>query len=120
MATQNYVILSQEEITSKITGKPCVKITLVGATDRKEYITYIDSGNYNEVNWQHITRNPTHGFVLRNLKIKTHKGKEMINADSKPMILAEDDNSDRILTTLKDVWQEQDHKEKNNFRGLFE
>ena len=117
---QNYVILEQTESLSKITGRPCVKIVLVGAGDRKQYTTYIDSNNHNHKQWQHITGNPTHGFVLRNLRVKVHKDKLLVDADSRPIIAAEDETPDRILDTLKDVWLEQDSKKQDLHRRLFE
>jgi len=116
---QNYVVLSQEPGTSGITGKPYVKITLVGTRDRDEYITYIDSSNHNHANWQHVTSNPEHGFILSNLNVKKHKDRLLIDADSKPVI-TEDISKERILEALQSVWAEQDAKSKDKFKDLFE
>lgn len=120
MDKQKYVILTQEDTISKITGRACVKIILVGVTDRKEYTTYIDSTNHNVKNWYHITNNPTHGFILKGLRTKTHKGKDLIDADSKPIICAEDESQSKVLDILKEVWREQDRKDTTVFRTLFE
>lgn len=118
--TQTFVVLSQEAGTSQVTGKPYTKIVLIGTKDRNEYVTYVDEANHNHNNWNHITANPQHGFVLRNLKTKIHKEKLLVNADSKPIIAAEDETQERILETLYDVWKEQDEREKNQFKELFE
>jgi hypothetical protein len=92
----------------------------VGAKDRKEYITYIDKPNRNYKHWQHIVANPEHGFVLRNLIVKRHKDRLLIDADSQPIIECEDDNSERILSILQDVWSEQDRTaESDRFSDLF-
>lgn len=117
---QTYVVLKQERGLSKVTGHPYVKITLVGTRDRDEYVTYIDHANHNHKNWFHITNNPEHGFVLQNLRIKQHKDRMLVDADSKPIIAAEDPTPDRIFDTLRDVWREQDERGKNNYRNLFE
>lgn len=118
--TQTYVVLTQERGLSKITGRPFVKIIMVGTRDRCEYVTYIDSSNHNEANWQHIINNPDHGFVLSNLRPKIHKDRRLIDADSRPVISAEDMTPDRIFDTLRDVWREQDDRPNNNYRNLFE
>ena len=118
--TQNYVVLAQEKGVSKITGHPYVKIIMVGTRDRMEYVTYIDHANHNHSNWYHIVNTPQNGFILSNLKIKTHKGKMLVDADSRPVIRAEDPEPDRILDTLREVWAEQDAKPTNLFRSHFE
>lgn len=117
---QNYVVLEQVKGISKVTGQPYVKITLVGVADRNDYVTYIDSSNHNQSNWFHITNNPTHGFVLNNLRVKKNKDKRLIDADSKPVILAEDTTKERIEAMLKQVWHEQDTRPVERFRELFE
>jgi hypothetical protein len=116
---QPFIVLAQEHRFSKI-GTPMIKITFVGAKDRKEYITYIDKPNRNYKHWQHIVANPEHGFVLRNLIVKRHKDRLLIDADSQPIIECEDDNSERILSILQDVWSEQDRTaESDRFSDLF-
>lgn len=117
---QNYVVLEQKAGLSKVTGHAMVTITLVGTKDRKEYITYIDSTNYNRDNWHHVVNNPDHGFVLDNLKVKMHKERLLIDADSKVIIAAEDLDKSRILDALTEVWAEQDAKANNKFKDLFE
>lgn len=117
---QNYVVLTQEPGLSKITGQPYVKITLVGTDDELDYITYVDTANHNQSNWFHITNNPTHGFVLNNLRVKKSKDKRLIDADSKPVIAAEDVDKDKVLDAMKEVFNERRQKTVNRFKDLFE
>jgi hypothetical protein len=117
---QTYVVLTQEKGLSKITGQPYTKVTLVGTHDRDEYTTYIDTANHNHSNWHHILMNPEHGFVLKNLRVKLHKERLLVDADSKPIIAAEHTEQSYILDELKAVWAEQDHRQQNRFRDLFE
>jgi len=118
---QLYVVISQEWGTSRHLGTPYVKITMVGVTDRKEYITYVDRPNFNYSNWQHIIDNPERGYILRNLKTKTHRGKLLINADSKPLIEAEELSPDPILDVVKEHWEREDRRGgPNRFGDLFE
>jgi hypothetical protein len=118
---QPYVIIKQESRFSKITGAPMTKITFLGIKDRQEYVTYIDSPNRNHDNWQHITNNPEHGFVVRSLRTKKAKGKTLIDADSKPVIEWEDDDDTEIMRQLSEVWAEEDRKnDSDKFRDFFE
>lgn len=118
---QPYVVLKQERRFSKISGSPMTKITLLGIKDRQEYVTYIDSPNRNHDNWSHITNNPDHGFVLRNLRTKKAKGKVLIDADSQPIIEWEDVNDEEIMRQVAEVWAEEDRKNGSDcFRDLFE
>lgn len=117
---QPYIVLKQEQSTSKRFGTPMTKITLLGVKDRKEYITYIDAPNHNHKNWDHIVRNPEHGFVLRNLRTKTHKDKDLIDADSKPIIEWEDVDDVEIMNQLADIWAEEDKRNgTDKFSDLF-
>jgi hypothetical protein len=118
---QPYVVLKQEWGRSKHQGTEYVKITFVGVKDRKEYTTYIDTPNHNYKNWQHIINNPSHGFVLRNLKTKTHKGKTLVDADSKPIIDWEDSDDSEIMRQVSEIWAEEDIKaDSDRFRDMFE
>lgn len=117
---QNYVVIEQHAGLSKVTGKPMVTLTLVGTKDRREYTTYVDSTNYNRENWLHVINNPDHGFVLNNLRVKMHKERLLIDADSKVVIAAEDLDKSKILDALTEVWAEQDAKANNKFKDLFE
>jgi hypothetical protein len=118
---QPYAVLKQEYGHSKHLGTEYVKITFLGIKDRKEYVTYIDTPNHNYKNWAHIINNPKHGFVVRNLKIKTHKGRELIDADSKPIIEWEDNNDQEIMRQIAEIWAEQDTKDQSDhFRDLFQ
>lgn len=117
---QTYVVLVQERGLSKITGQPYTKLILVGTHDRDEYTTYIDTANHNHSNWSHIINNPEHGFVLTNLRIKKHKDRLLVDADSKPIIAAEHESQTYVLDELRTVWAEQDNRQKNKFRDLFE
>jgi len=119
--TQPYVVLKQEARTSKKYGTPMTKITFMGIKDRREYVTYIDAPHRNYKNWQHIINNPNHGFVLRNLKIKLHKGQELIDADSTPIIDWEDNTDTEIMRQIAEYWAEEDRKNgTDKFRDLFE
>ncbi len=116
---QPYVVLKQESRTSKISGQPMTKITLLGVKDRKEYVTYIDSPNKNHKHWQHIIENPTHGFVLRNLKVKRYKDRELIDADSRVIIEWEDVDDVEILRQMAEIWAEEElRNETDSFRVL--
>ena len=117
---QNYIVLTQEPGLSQVTGRPYVKLTIVGTKDRREYVTYVDSANHNQKNWFHIINNPQNGFILKNLRTKVSKDKLLIDADSKPQIAAEHDSLEYLLQTLQEVWAEQDNKAQTNFRELFE
>ena len=118
---QPYVILKQEWGRSKHLGTEYVKITFLGIKDRQEYHTYVDTPNHNYKNWSHIINNPTHGFVVRNLKTKTHKGKTLIDADSRPIIDWEDNDDDEIMRQVSEIWAEEDLREgSDRFRDLFE
>lgn len=111
---QPYVVLKQEWGRSRHLGTEYVKITVMGIKDRKEYHTYVDTPNHNYQNWQHIINNPQHGFVIRNLKTKEHKGKTLINADSKPIIEWEDDNDTEIMRQISEIWAEEDIKNNSD------
>lgn len=118
---QPYVVLKQERGYSRHLGTEYVKITFLGIKDRQEYHTYVDTPNHNYKNWEHIIRNPRHGFVVRNLKTKTHKGKTLINADSKPIIDWEDVDDEEIMRQVAEIWAEEDLKsDSDRFRDLFE
>jgi len=103
---QAYIIFKQRDINSKFGGS-VTEVTLIGTKDRNQYKTFVDPRNRNFPHWQHIVRNPEHGFVLRNLNM-SKKGELLINADSQPIIECEDEDNERILATLYEVWQEQD------------
>jgi hypothetical protein len=118
---QPYVVLKQEWGRSRHLGTEYVKITMMGIKDRKEYVTYVDTPNHNYKNWSHIINNPKHGFVISNIKTKSHKGKELVDADSKPMIDWEDDDDTEIMKQIAEIWAEQDLKaDSDKFRDLFE
>ena len=121
---QPYIILSQRSSVSKVYGTPMTEIRLVGCKDRLEYVTYIDQGNQNHSQWQHITRNPQHGFILRNLrttKRTTKSGLPLINADSEPIIEWEDTDMDKQRRQLAELWAEEDRKnDSDKFGDLFE
>jgi hypothetical protein len=118
---QPYVVLKQERGFSRHLGTEYVKITFLGVKDREEYHTYVDTPNHNYKNWEHIIRNPKHGFVVRNLRTKTHKGKTLIDADSKPIIDWEDVDDLEIMRQVSEIWAEEDQKaDSDRFRDLFE
>ena len=117
---QPYIVLKQEASTSKKYGTPMTKITLLGVKDRKEYITYVDTPHHNYKNWEHIINNPDHGFVLRNIKTKWHKDKELVDADSRPIIEWEDVNDQEIMRQVSQIWAEEDIKNgSDKFSDLF-
>jgi hypothetical protein len=117
---QPYLVINQEPRFSKVYGTPMTKITLLGIKDRKEYVTYIDTPNRNHANWHHITNNPDHGFILRGLRIKTFKGKTLIDADSQPIVEWEDDNQEEMLKQIQELWEEEDRKNNTDkFSDLF-
>lgn len=111
---QPYLIIKQEAATSKKYGTPMTKITLLGIKDRKEYITYVDTPHRNYKNWEHIIRNPEHGFIVRNIKTKMHKDKELVDADSKVIIEWEDVNNDEMLKQIGEIWAEEDLKNSSD------
>lgn len=121
---QPYIVLEQRQGFSQKYGTEMTTITMVGVKDRREYVTYIDSPNRNTANWSHITRNPTHGFVLRNLNTtnkSTKKGQTIINADSAPIIEWETDELDEVLVDAQKYWSEEDRKkDSDKFGDLFE
>lgn len=121
MATkQNYAILSQKDVPSKHGGM-VREIRLVGLDDRKEYITWIDSTNFNHKHWTHIISNPEHGFILKDLKIKKMDNRDdVINADSKPIIAWEHINIHEVTSAITDKWREQDSRRgRPSFDDLF-
>jgi hypothetical protein len=121
---QPYIVLEQRQGFSQKYGTEMTTITMVGVKDRREYVTYIDTPNRNTVNWSHITRNPTHGFVLRNLNTtskSTKKGQTIINADSEPIIEWETELLDEVLIDAQKYWSEEDRKkDSDKFGDLFE
>ena len=121
---QPYIVIDQRPGYSKIAGTPMTTLTLIGVKDRREYVTYVDTPNRNAVKWQHITSNPTHGFVLRNLDITnktTKKGQPIVNADSEILIEGEELSLEPILVTMKNFWDEEDRKTNSDrFGDLFE
>jgi hypothetical protein len=118
---QPYVVLKQESGRSRHLGTEYVKITMMGIKDRREYHTYVDTPNHNYKNWEHIIRNPNHGFVISNIKTKQHKGRELVDADSRPMIDWEDDDDTEIMRQIAEIWAEEDLKaDSDKFRDLFE
>jgi hypothetical protein len=115
---QPYVILEQREIGSKY-GGTVIRITMVGIKDRNQYTTYVDHRNRNHAFWDHITRNPHHGFVIRGLKLKKNKD-FLVSADSRPIIEWQHDNPEVIFGQLKEIWDEEDRKASaGTFRDLF-
>ena len=120
---QPYIVIEQKSGYSKIAGTPMTTLILVGVKDRREYVTYVDTPNRNAVNWNHITRNPEHGFVLRNLQTTnktTKKGQSIINADSEPIIEWETDSLDEVLIDAQRYWEEEDRKNgSDKFGDLF-
>ena len=120
---QPYIVIEQKSGYSKIAGTPMTTLILVGVKDRREYVTYVDTPNRNAVNWNHITRNPEHGFVLRNLQTTnktTKKGQSIINADSEPIIEWETDSVDEVLIDAQRYWEEEDRKNASDkFGDLF-
>lgn len=104
---QHYAIVKQETRYSKY-GGVITTITLIGLDDRKEYTTYIDPDNFNSKNWHHIVRHPEHGFILKGLKVKKNTDKNIINADSDPIIAWEHENIDDVVSAIMDKWQQQD------------
>lgn len=121
---QPYIVVEQKPGYSKIAGTPMTTLILVGVKDRREYVTYVDTPNRNAENWQHITRNPGHGFVLRNLQTTnktTKKGQTIINADSQAIIEWEADSLDEVLIDAQRYWEEEDRKNgSDKFGDLFE
>jgi len=107
---QPYVVLDQKHGFSPKYGTRMVTITFKGLKDRQLYITYVDEPNANYKNWAHIINNPDRGYVLRNLNVKQHKDKLLINADSKPIIDIESEDPDRILRQINNFWDEEDRK----------
>lgn len=107
---QPYIVMQQEWGRSRHLGTEYVKITFVGVKDRQEYHTYVDTPNRNFKKWQHIINNPEHGFVVRNIKFKTHKGKTLVDADSDVLIEVEELTLDPILNTVQAYWAEEDRK----------
>ena len=128
MAKTNYAVIDQQSGLSKVTGRPYTKITLVDLDTRKEYPTYADTANHNCANWQHITNHPARGYILTGLKVVTRKGKEVIDADSDPIIVSEFDDANELHLAIKKLWREVDKEKitkstvgcKNNFNDLFE
>lgn len=118
MANQHYAIVKQETKYSKY-GGVITTITLVGLDDRCEYTTYIDPSNFNSKNWQHIVRHPEHGFILKGLKVKKNQTKNIINADSDPVIAWEHENIDAVLDAIMDKWRQQDEARRPPSFGDF-
>ena len=122
--TQPYIVVEQRQGHSQKYGTEMTTIIMVGVKDRREYVTYIDSPNRNAANWQHITRNPTHGFVLRKLTAtdkSTKKGQTIINADSPVMIEWETDTLDEVLADAQKFWEQEDRKNgSDKFGDLFQ
>jgi len=117
---QPYFVVSQEHKISKF-GTEMVQITLLGIKDRQQYTTYVDKPNHNYKNWQHVIDNPNDGFVLDNLKTKTHKDKVLVNADSKVVIAWQCEDKNIVIDQINNLWNEQDRKaEAGTFRDLFE
>lgn len=121
---QPYIILEQRQGFSQKYGTEMTTLILVGVKDRREYVTYIDTPNRNVKHWQHILNKPTHGFVLRNLKLTnktTSKGQTIINADSEPIIEWETDTLDEVLVDAQKFWAEEDKRNgSDKFGDLFE
>lgn len=117
---QPYLVLKQEANTSKKYGTPMTKITLLGIKDRREYITYVDTPHHNYRNWQHIIQNPSHGFIISNVKTKAHKDKILVDADSRPIIDWEDTTDEEMLRQISELWAEEDSRRgADKFRDLF-
>ena len=118
--TQPYFVVAQEHKTSKF-GTEMVQITLLGIKDRLQYTTYVDKPNHNYKHWQHVIDNANDGFVLDNLKTKTHKDKVLINADSKVVIAWQCEDKNTIIDQINDIWNEEDRKASaGTFRDLFQ
>jgi hypothetical protein len=120
---QPYFIVEQRTSTSKVYGTPMTEITFIGCRDRKEYRTYVDSGNRNQQHWQHILNNPSHGFIVRNVRLtkkSNRRGIPLINADSQIIIEWEDDTPDEMARQLDEIWAEEDRRnDSDKFSDLF-
>jgi hypothetical protein len=118
MIKQNYVIYSQKSSVSRHGGR-ITTINAIGVQDRKDYITYIDPTNFNSQNWQDIITKPNNAFIVHGLTVKNIQGKYIINADSKPRIIAETSDPSTLLYELHELWREQDEP-KTKFKDLFD
>ncbi len=117
---QPYLVLKQQASTSKKYGTPMTKITLLGIKDRREYVTYVDTPHHNYRNWQHIIQNPSHGFIVSNIKTKAHKDKILVDADSRPIIDWEDTSDEEMMRQISELWAEEDSRRgTDKFRDLF-
>jgi hypothetical protein len=118
--TKLYAVLEQKEIKSKHGGW-VTEITFVDILDREELTTFVDPGNRNYKNWQHIINNPNHGFVLKNLKRKGQPEDKLINADSKPVINEEFEDIAEMISLIQELWRRQDRRNNpNRFWEMFE
>jgi hypothetical protein len=115
---QPYVITRQKTGLSKH-GGTVITISMIGASDRLEYKTYIDPQFFNYANWQHITANPNYGYVVRGLVIE-NRAKRIISADSKPILEETYINPEIILAELEALWKEIDNKPPTMFKELFD
>lgn len=115
---QPYVITQQSTQVSRH-GGTVTTITLIGASDRKTYKTYINPSFFNAANWQHITAYPEYGYVVRGLVIED-KSKLIISADSKPVLEETYINPQIILAELEALWKEIDSRPPTTFKELFD
>lgn len=107
---QLYVVYSVKTKTSKY-GNLIYEIQLIGTEDRFMYKTYIDESNRNYANWAGIIREPTQGYILKNLKRRGLKdNKNLIDADSRPQLAWVTEHKQDILDELVDNWLERDKK----------
>ena len=68
--------------------------------DMKSYRTALYKNMRNFKNWKDILENAQRGDLIHNLKFKTYKGKNIVDADSYPKMMTLDEYND-ILETLK-------------------
>jgi uncharacterized protein YbbC (DUF1343 family) len=117
---KHYAIIQQKEKFSKYGGS-VTEITLVGLSDRKEYVTWVDPTNFNSKNWAYIVNRPTHGFILTNLKQKRHSSRtDIINADSDFTIAWEHKDASEVIRAIMSKWAEEDEKSRGpNFDDFF-
>jgi len=75
-----------KEYTSRHGGK-WFHIYFKDNIKNKSYRTALFENMRNFSNWQHIINNAERGDFVDNLKMKTYKGKEIVDADSMPKLI---------------------------------
>jgi hypothetical protein len=92
------------------------QLSLINTYSGARATTYLDSQNRNYQYWHSVLNNRPDAQLIRGLTTKTHNGKLLINADSRPEVLWTGPR-EQLDQVLREYWGVQG---KNTYSNLFD